>query len=120
MAAPRPAHDAALFEALVSAMQAMEPEIRRGAMFGAPAVYLGRPMVGCVFGQGIGLKFPASLAAQAIEAGCAIRFTPYNRKPMTEWIELRCATRDLPAEADLLSAAIEHARALPAAPQRKR
>jgi hypothetical protein len=120
MTGTRPAHDAALYEALVSAAQAMEPEVRRGTMFGAPAIYLGRPMVGCVFGQGIGLKLPASLATQAIKAGRATRFTPYNRKPMKEWIDLRCAADDLPQAADLLSAAIEHAQGLGIAAQRKR
>jgi hypothetical protein len=48
-------HDMALFDTLLAEAKLRNPEVRRGSMFGSPALFLGRRMIGCVFGPTIGL-----------------------------------------------------------------
>lgn len=102
-----PAHDLALFDALLGEARLRNPDIQRGSMFGAPALFLARRMIGCVFGSNIGLKVPAKVASQAIASRSATHFRPYGRKAMREWIEIEgpALTRHLP----LLAQAIEFA-----------
>lgn len=99
-------HDARLFAALLQAARHHLPEIRAGSMFGSPALYRGRRMVGCVFGDAIGLKVPAELAKQAIADRRATRFQPMGRKPMREWIQCE---PPVGGSLDLLHAAIDYA-----------
>lgn len=88
MKAPAPKHDKARFEMLLAEARLINPDVRGGSMFGAPALYLGRRMIGCVFGSGIGLKVPAQTAARAIADGAASSFRPYGKAAMREWIEI--------------------------------
>lgn len=81
-------HDKALFDALLAAARRWNPDLRGGSMFGSPAFFLGRRMVGCVFGKNIGLKVPADVAANAIAAGSATPFRPYGKPAMREWVEV--------------------------------
>lgn len=83
-----PLHDKALFETLLAEARQRNPEVRGGTMFGAPALFLGRRMIGCVFGADIGLKVPATTAARAIADGTASTFRPYGKPAMREWIEI--------------------------------
>lgn len=78
----------ALFDAFLAEAQLRHPEVQRGSMFGSPAVFLGRRMIGCVFGPNIGLKVPAEVAAQAIASQSATPFRPYGKAAMREWIEI--------------------------------
>lgn len=86
--APRTAHDRTLFETLLAEARLRNPEVRSGAMFGSPALFLGRRMVGCVFGANIGLKLPAAAVESAIAAGSASAFRPYGKPAMREWLEI--------------------------------
>lgn len=86
--APPTTHDRALFETLLAEARLRNPEVRSGAMFGSPALFLGRRMVGCVFGPNIGLKLPAAAVASAIAAGTASAFRPYGKPAMREWLEI--------------------------------
>ena len=82
------AHDRPLFDRLLAAARLQNPEVRGGSMFGSPSLFLGRRMIGCVFGTRIGLKLPATVAAQARADGSAQPFRPYGKPAMREWIEI--------------------------------
>lgn len=103
-----PVHDAALFDLFAAEAEGLEDGLRRGKMFGAPALYRGRRMVGCVLGDEIGLRVDADTAAQAIARGRATRFTPYGKPPMKEWIALP-PPDDMAEIADLIRAALARA-----------
>lgn len=81
-------HDRALFDRFQLAAAKHCPDVRAGAMFGSPALFRGKRMIGCVFGSCIGLKLPATLAAQALAEGVARPFRPYGKPAMREWIEI--------------------------------
>jgi hypothetical protein len=102
-----PNHDRALFEALLAEAALRNPDVRRGSMFGSPALFLGRRMIGCVFGPNIGLKVPAEVASQAIARGAATPFRPYGKAAMREWIEI--AGPALPRHLNLIEQAIAFA-----------
>jgi hypothetical protein len=102
-----PAHDLALFDALLGEARLRNPEVRRGSMFGSPALFLGRRMIGCVFGPNIGLKVPAEVASQAIASRSATPFRPYGKPAMREWIEV--VGIDLAGHMQLVEQAIEFA-----------
>jgi TfoX/Sxy family transcriptional regulator of competence genes len=80
-------HDKMLFEQILAEAKLRNPEVRAGSMFGSPALFLGRRMIGCVFGSTIGLKVPAAVAAEALARGSARPFRPYGKPAMREWIE---------------------------------
>lgn len=103
------AHDAALFAALAALADMLRPGVRRGAMFGCPALYCGKKMAVCVYGAAIALKLPETLAAKAKAEGRATAFQPYGRPPMREWIELAPKNRDLAPFQDLIAAALDYA-----------
>ncbi len=113
---PRPtsgakvAHDRVLFDALVAHMRGIEPELRVGAMFGSPAVFMGKRMAFCVFKTGVGAKVPASEAARLIASGAATPFRPYGKPAMKEWIELQASRADAPGLAPVLSLALQYAK----------
>ena len=107
---PRLLHDRGLFEVAFAQVEALDPAVREGTMFGCPATFVGAQMAFCVYGSGIGVKLPAPRAAMLVDAGRAIAFQPYGRAPMREWVEIRI-TRDRVAEiANVLIEAIEYAR----------
>lgn len=81
-------HDRALFETLLAEAQLRDSDVRGGSMFGSPALFRGRRMIGCVFGKNIGLKVPAEVAKQALAQGAATAFRPYGKSAMREWIEI--------------------------------
>ncbi|PWR22525.1 hypothetical protein [Zavarzinia aquatilis] len=110
MAAKAAQHDTALFEAVFAHAAALDPEVRRGRMFGCPSVYRGRRMALCVFGAEIALRVPQDVASAAIEAGRAHPFQPYGRSPMREWIALEGGIAALELHGELAAAALRFAR----------
>lgn len=100
-----PAHDMALFARLRAAASQAGPPVRDGRMFGCPALYVGRRMMGCVFGDEVGLRVPAAVADAARASGRARHFTPHGRAPMREWIAIGAGGAGLDAAADLVRAA---------------
>ena len=102
-------HDKALFDAVLKRAASFDPTIRRGSMFGSPAIYVGRRMAICVYGASIGLRVPDALARRSIEDGRATPFRPYGKAPMREWIALDGGQRALEGHDDLLQAALTFA-----------
>ena len=102
-------HDKALFDAVLARAALFHPDIRRGAMFGSPAVYVGRRMAICVHGTELALRVPEALARQSIEGGIARPFQPYGKAPMREWVALGGGPNARESSDDLLQAALTFA-----------
>jgi len=102
-------HDADLFAALAALADMLRPGVRRGAMFGCPAIYGGKKMAVCVYGAAVALKIPQDWATKAKAEGRARAFQPYGRPPMREWIEVTPQNRDLAPFQDLIAAALDYA-----------
>jgi hypothetical protein len=109
MPAPATEHDRQLFQSLLAEARQLDPSIRTGQMFGCPAVFLGRRMVACVYGNSIGAKVPAPVASDSLDAGRATVFRPYGKPAMREWIQIDGGAAALRRRLDLLAAAIEFA-----------
>jgi len=75
-------------------------------MFGSPALFVGRRMLGCVLCDVVGLRVPEGLADAARSAGRARHFTPYGKRPMREWIAIDGSAAALESAADLVLAAV--------------
>ena len=102
-------HDAALFEELLAAARVIAPEVRRGGMFGCPALYRGRKLAACVYGDVVGMKAPEAVAAEALRSGRAQHFRPYGKPAMREWIQIDGGAPAIGANLDLLAAALTFA-----------
>lgn len=102
-------HDQALFDAVLTRAASFNPAIRRGTMFGSPAIYVGRRMAICVYGTELGLRVPETLARRSIEDGRATPFQPHGKAPMREWIALDVGLNALKGYDDLLRAALTFA-----------
>jgi len=96
-----------LFAALLAQVRLRNPDARAGAMFGSPAVFIGRKMAACVLDGRIGLRVPAALASASISQGRAVYFRPYGKTPMREWIEIDGDA--LVEQGDLLTEAVAFA-----------
>ena len=104
------AHDKKLFEAVVEVAHKIVPTLRVGSMFGSPAIFVGRKMAACVFGNEVGLKVPADIASKLIASGNAKHFTPYGKPKMREWISVSVQHNQVDSISDLLSASLTFAR----------
>ena len=102
-------HDKVLFDAVLARAASFNPDIRRGSMFGSPAIYVGRRMAICVYGAELGLRVPETLARKTIEDGRATPFQPYGKAPMREWIALAGGPTTLETSDNLLQAALTFA-----------
>jgi hypothetical protein len=102
-------HDADLFAALAALAEMLRPGVRRGAMFGCPAIFCGKKMAVCVYGAAVALKIPEALALKTKAEGRAVAFQPYGRPTMREWIEVTPEDRDLAPFQDLIAAALDYA-----------
>ncbi len=70
------------------------PDARVGKMFGHPALYAGRRLFACAFGDGVGLKLPADVVATLVEEEGFEPFQPYGKARMREWVFLKVTDRD--------------------------
>lgn len=104
-----PAHDRALFATLLAEARLRNPEARAGAMFGSPAVFVGRKMAACVFGDKIAMRVPASTASRSLQQGRAGIFRPRGRPATREWIEIEGSGKALIDNGDLLTEAVAFA-----------
>jgi len=84
----KPIHDRSLFDAVLLCLKALDGDAREANLFGYPAVFLGRRIVLCVYGRGIGIRLPPHYAADLIQSGRAFPFQPYGRSVMQEWVEI--------------------------------
>lgn len=88
---PKLLHDRDLFDAVRIHVSELVPAIREGTVFGYPAIFIGRHVVLCVYGSGIGIRLPPDYARRLVESGDAFYFQPYGRSVMREWVEIRVA-----------------------------
>jgi hypothetical protein len=102
-------HDLALFEKLFALAATIDPEVRKGNMYGCPAIYKGRKLAACVYGASVGMKVPECVASGAIQKGTATHFQPYGKGKMREWIQLDVGADIVFAQGDLLATAIRYA-----------
>ena len=97
------------------ALLAVYPEVREGRMFGHPAWFVGRRMFACVYGEGVGLKLPEAEATALLKRAGVVRFQPYGKAPMREWVQVtRARAADYRRDRATLEAAIRYAGAAPA------
>lgn len=90
-----------------------DPAVRQGTMFGHPAFYVGRRMVACVYGAGVGLRLPRERVQALLGTRGIVPFEPYGRVGMREWIEIRRARAiDYRDDLDLFRESITYARLL--------
>lgn len=104
-------HDASLFQVLLEQARGLDPAVRTGRMFGCPAVFRGRKMAACVYGDSIGLRVPEAIAAINKRSGRASPFQPFGKREMREWIRLDGGVTAVAAGRDLIAAAITFAEA---------
>ena len=84
------AHKAVLDEMLLG-----DPRVRPGKMFGYPAYYAGEKLAICHYEDGVGVKLPAEVAAQLIEADPnVIPFQPLGRPKMREWVQINASAAE--------------------------
>ena len=103
------------------ALLSVYPEVREGRMFGHPAWFVGRRMFACVYGDGVGLKLPEAEAAALLKRATVVRFQPYGKAPMREWIQVnRARPADYRRDRATLETAIRHAGATPKAPRKRK
>lgn len=101
-------HNMSLYIELFGVVCKLSGAVRKGKMFGCPALYVGRKMALCVYEDRIGMRVPENIAVNAKSVDRAIAFTPYGKKPMREWIAIE-PTDDLQEFSDLFLAALSFA-----------
>lgn len=109
MKLPQIVHNQDLFIALLEKSKWIDPQVRKGNMFGCPAVFHGKRMAVCVYGELLGLKVPEHIATSCIDNGTAISFQPYGKRKMREWIAIRGGLDVLDTHIDLITTAIAYA-----------
>jgi hypothetical protein len=109
MAAGPIAHDKDVFQLLFTHAHRLDPTARAGSMFGCPAVFHGRRMSACVYGDSVGLRVPEEIASNSLRAGRATAFRPYGRPAMREWVQIDGGACAVAAGQDLLAAAVTFA-----------
>ena len=58
--------------------------VRRGQMFGLPAIYVGRRLCACLFEDGLLVRLPTEIARREIAAGA--RPHSHRGRPMGAWV----------------------------------
>jgi hypothetical protein len=87
--------------------------VKPGKMFGFPAYYVGGKLFACVYGDGVGVKVPESVAKQLLQEGRAVPFQPMGRPKMKEWVQLnRSGSKDYTKDADVFAASVEYVSSL--------
>lgn len=69
------------------------PDTRVGKMFGYPALYAGRRLFACAYGDRLGLELPAEVVAALIEEDGFEPFQPYGKARMREWVFVNATDR---------------------------
>jgi hypothetical protein len=64
------------------------PGVRAGKMFGYPAYYVNRKLFACVYGEGVGVKLPETLASELLTAPHVTAFMPLGHPKMREWVQI--------------------------------
>ncbi len=78
-------------------------------MFGHAALFAGRRLAACAYGEGIGVKLPAERVAALIAGGRATPFQPYGRARMRAWAYLAArSARDVAGLRSVIAEALDH------------
>ena len=84
------------------------PGVEPGKMFGFPAYYVGGKLFACVYGDGVGVKVPESLAEALLRDEHVSPFQPMGRGKMKQWVQLnRSISADYEKDADIFTASVE-------------
>jgi hypothetical protein len=81
--------------------------VRRGQMFGLPAIYVGRRLCACLFEEGLLVRLPSEIARREIAAGAR----PHSRRgrPGGAWIRYEPRTLSSARRlAPLMEVAVRH------------
>lgn len=99
--------------AAVTELLSDAPGVTQKTMFGVPAFFVDGRLFCCVWGDGVGLRFPMDRAQTVVGVDALGPFRPFGRAPMAGWVQ-RDAESPAGLEADraLISAACEHVRGL--------
>jgi hypothetical protein len=89
------------------------PGVTAGKMFGYPAYYIVKKLFACLYGDGVGLKVPAPLAAQLLERQEVVPFQPLGKPRMREWVQINHGdSEDYQKEMDVFRASVAFVRSL--------
>jgi len=89
------------------------PGVVAGKMFGYPAYYLNKKMVGCIYEDGVGLKVPETIAKGLLENAHITHFQPLGRRKMREWIQINHADpNDYFLDESIFEASVTYLRSL--------
>ncbi len=59
-----------------------------GKMYGYPAYYINKKLLGCIYEEGVGIKVPESVAKELLGKEGIVPFQPMGRPKMREWIQI--------------------------------
>ncbi len=94
-------------EALRALLQGL-PGVREDMAFGLPGFFVGRKLFACLYGQVVGVRLPAELAARLLKQSHYTSFRPYRRPVMREWVQFSCASpEEVEQHKEVLVAAYE-------------
>ncbi len=87
--------------------------VKSGMMFGLPAYYVDGKLFACVYGDGVGVKLPESLAEQLLKEDNVVPFQPMGRPRMKEWIQLnRAISSDYEKDRETFVASVSYVSSL--------
>lgn len=83
--------------------------VEAGEMSGMPAYFINKRMFACICGSGVGVRLPASTAANLqFSAGHVSPFTPKGVPATREWVQLnRENSADYEKDKDIFLASVE-------------
>jgi len=99
-----PGHKAVLDDLLLAI-----PGVEPGKMFGYPAWYVKGKLFACVYENGVGIKVPATMAAELAGQPGITWFVPLGRRKMKEWIRIdRERSEEYRNDKEIFSAAVAY------------
>jgi len=98
-----------VLDTILGRIKGVEP----GKMFGFPAYYIEGRLFACVYGDGVGVKVPESLARKLLEKEHVVPFQPMGKPRMREWVQLnRSRSSDYERDEDVFAASVKHVSSL--------
>jgi len=89
------------------------PEVVAGKMFGYPACYLNKKIIGRIYADSVGLKVPETMAKGLLENAHITHFQPLGRRKMREWIQINhMDPKDYFLDQSIFEASVTYLRAL--------
>ena len=103
-----PAHKAVLDSLLLQI-----PGVEGGEMTGFPAYFVNKRMFACIYGSGVGIRLPATAAANLqFSKAYVAPFQPNGRPSSREWVQLNHENpADYEKDVDIFLASVEFVKA---------